>query len=244
MYVYPAIDLYEGQVVRLSRGDYNQKKVYSDDPKFFAKQWEEQGAKWLHIIDLEGAKAGSLKNHGKLLEIRDYVSCNIQFGGGLRNINDIGTIINAGVQRVILGTKALDESFLKDALDHFGTKIAVGLDIRDGVVQTEGWLEDGEETLESAIEMLNQLSVATIIYTDIHKDGMLEGPNFDKLKEVLAQSKSQVILSGGVSSITDIQKCAELTEENFEGVITGKALYENKFTVHDAVEIGKKSREK
>lgn len=239
MRVYPAIDLYEGKVVRLTRGDFREEKVYSDKPEEIAKEWENLGAEWIHVVDLEGARTAIMKNRDPLLRIRKAVRCSIQFGGGLRRMEDIQSILKSGINRVVLGTKALDEMFFRRALEAFGDKIAVSLDIRDGMVQTEGWLKSAQATLGTVLKLFNNFPLKTVIYTDIKKDGMLEGPDFSGLKEVLTGTRARVILSGGVGSLTDIRKCAAMSEKNFEGVIVGKALYEKRILLADAIRIAK-----
>lgn len=237
MNLYPAIDIYEGQAVRLTRGDYAKKTVYFDAPEEAAEKWAEQGAQWIHLVDLEGAKAGHICNFKSLEAIRKKVTAKLELGGGIRTLEGIERILNLGINRVILGTKALDATFLEKALTKYGDKIAVGLDVRDGKVQTQGWLEDGGQELDDAIEMLNSYEIGTIIYTDIKKDGMLQGPNFASLEHVLGISKSNIILSGGVATLDDIRQCTKLTHSNFDGAIVGKAIYEDKFTVAEALKI-------
>ena len=234
MNLYPAIDLYDGKVVRLVRGDFQNLTVYSKTPVTIAKEWETQGAAWIHIVDLEGAKTGALKNLPSLLEIRKAVQCKIQFGGGLRSLEQMEEVAQAGIDRIVLGTKALDETFFQTALQKFKSKIAVGLDTRNGIVQTQGWLESGGANLKAALQRFNDFPLETIIYTDIQKDGMLKGPDFEGLTDVLKTSRAKIILSGGVSSLEDIEKCAKITAENFEGAIIGKALYEKRFSLTDA----------
>lgn len=237
MHLYPAIDLYEGQVVRLTRGEYEQKTVYSEHPEQMALQWEKQGAEWLHIVDLEGARDGIIKNLDALTRIRQSVGCQIQFGGGIRTLEQIAELISLGVTRVVLGTKALDQTFFESALNKFGSSIAVGMDTRSGKLQTQGWLQEEGMTIATALRHFNQYPLKTLIYTDIHKDGMLLGPNMDGLQEVLHLAQTRVILSGGISDLNDLRECAEIKEKNFEGVIIGKALYDKKFTLKEAVEI-------
>lgn len=235
MNLYPAIDLYEGKVVRLSRGRFDQKKIYSEFPEKTAQEWERQGASWLHVVDLEGAKTGALKNRGTLVAIRKAVRCRIQFGGGIRKMEDIASLLDAGIDRVVLGTKALEESFLKVALKKFAKKIAVGLDIREGRVQTQGWLTASGQTLEETLKRLEDFPLETVIYTDIQKDGMLQGPNFAGLAKVLRGTRAAVILSGGIGTIEDLKQCAHIQEKNFEGAVIGKALYEKKFSLTEAL---------
>ncbi len=235
MNLYPAIDLFQGEVVRLKQGDYEQKTVYSNDPAAFAKKWEDQGAEWIHVVDLEGAKTGQMKNMESLHKIRDAVSCNIEFGGGLRTMADVEAVLSLGINRAIIGTKALDEDFLSTLMSRFKSRIGIGLDIRDNLVRMEGWLKAGQP-VEDAVKILNKFSVETVIYTDIQKDGALQGPNLEGLKKMMDLLDAKLILSGGVSSLKDIQNARQLQDERIEGIIIGKALYENRFTVAEALE--------
>ena len=240
MNLYPAIDLYEGKAVRLKRGDFKNITVYSQHPEEMAQKWAEQGSAWIHVVDLEGAKTGEFKNLPSVAKIRESVKVNIQMGGGLRTFEQIEKILSLGVNRVVLGTKALDDAFLTEALDRFQEKIAVGLDVRDGMVQTQGWLKEGQSNLKAAIEKFNQFPLKTIIYTDIQRDGMLQGPNFEGLEKLLSITKASVILSGGISGIADIEKCIPIRQkagDKLEGVIIGKALYEGKMNLRDAVNL-------
>lgn len=244
MNIYPAIDLYEGKVVRLVRGDYNQQTVYSERPEEFAREWEAQGAEWLHVVDLEGAKTGRITNREALINIRKAVGCKIEFGGGLRDTETVRGVLADGIDRVVIGTKAMDEPFLTAVLREFGGRVAIGMDVRSGEVQMEGWLKAGGRSLHAAIEFLNNFPVETLIYTDIQKDGMLGGPNFPGLLDVLRKAKSRVILSGGIGSLEDVQAASQISAENFEGAIIGKALYEKKFTVREAIELARQASKK
>jgi len=244
MNLYPAIDLYQGKVVRLTRGDFHQEKVYSEKPEEIAREWEKAGAQWIHVVDLEGAKTGILKNRASLAKIRKAVKCKIQFGGGVRDTARIQDLLGEGIDRLVIGTKAIEGSFLKEVLKKFGKSIAVGLDVRNGQIQTEGWMTTSQTPFAVALKFLNKLSLETIIYTDISKDGMLQGPNFKGLEEVLEATRSKVILSGGVSSLDDIQRCTEIQKPNFEGAIIGKALYEKKMSLREALTIAKRARNK
>jgi len=237
MNLYPAIDIYQGKVVRLTRGDYNACTVYSDDPAAMAGVWEQGGARWLHVVDLEGAKTGALKNEASLAAICRSVKTKIQFGGGLRSLPDIEKVLALGVSRVVLGTKALDRIFLQEVIAKFKEKVAVGLDISFDRVMTAGWLRNGNITLPEALKVFDQLDVQTLIYTDIEKDGVLQGPNWEKLSLVLTHTKARVILSGGISHISDIKKCLAVKEQNFDGVIIGKALYDKRFKLSEAVRL-------
>lgn len=237
MDIYPAIDLYNHKVVRLTRGDYHQCTVYHEHPEVMAKEWEDCGAQWIHVVDLEGARDGVQKNFESLKKIKRSVNCKIQFGGGLRSLEQIQRILDCGVERVVIGTRAIDEDFLKTVLDAYGPKIAVGLDLKEGIVKTNGWLDDEGMNLESAIDIFNRYNVQTIIYTDIQRDGMLQGPNLDGLRHILKVSKVDVILSGGVSKLNDVEACSRIMETNFIGMIVGKALYEKLFSLKEAIKI-------
>ncbi len=237
MNLYPAIDIYHGKVIRLTQGDYNSCVVYSKDPAAVAQAWEQEGARWIHVVDLEGAKTGILTNAASLAAISKSVKAQIQFGGGLRHIDDIEKVLALGVSRVVLGTKALDKTFLEGALLKFKDKIAVGLDVRRDHVKTGGWMKDGNITLTEALTLFNQFGVSTLVYTDIEKDGVLQGPNWEKLSTVLANTRARVILSGGISRISDIERCRAIREPHFEGVIIGKALYDKRFTLSEAVQL-------
>lgn len=232
--LYPAIDIYEGKVVRLTKGDYARSKVYSSSPAEMAKDWEAQGAQWIHVVDLEGAKGGELYNLGSLLEIRKAVRCSIQFGGGVRTLEDLRKLKEAGIDRVVLGTKALDQNFLTLAVSEFKNSVAVGLDVRAGKVQAEGWLKEGSSA-DDLLKVLNAFSFGALVYTNIQKDGMLQGPDLEGLKKILQKARAKVILSGGISSLEDIKKASEVSADNFEGMIIGKALYEKYFTLRQAL---------
>lgn len=239
MVIYPALDLYEGNVVRLEKGQFNKQTVYSKEPIGVARTWCEAGAEWLHIVDLEGAKTGVLKNFQAVLEIRKAVSCNIQFGGGLRTLEQIENALASGINRVVLGTKALDPEFCQKALSQFGAQIAVALDMREGKVQTQGWLAATSVSLEAALQGLNNFPIRTIIYTDIQKDGMLTGPNWSQLEKILEATLANVILSGGIASLEDLKQCTRISKKNFDGVIIGKALYEKRISLADALLLSK-----
>lgn len=235
MNIYPAIDLLEGKVVRLKKGNFGEVKVYSDNPAYFAKKWTQEGAKWIHVVDLDGAKSGLSANKSSLKSICESTPAKIQFGGGIRSIDDISKALDLGVTRVVLGTKALDPKFLEEVTEKFEGRIALGLDVRLGKVKTEGWIKEENLSLEDAINTFNQYNIEAIIYTDIEKDGVLEGPNWERLLFVLDKSKSNIILSGGISNFSDIEKCAKIKEPNFDGMIIGKALYDEKILLADAI---------
>ncbi len=237
MNLYPAIDLLGGKVVRLTRGDYNNCTVYSDHPAEIARNFEVQGASWIHVVDLEAAKTGIFCNQSAVTAICKGARAKIQFGGGIREIRDIETILSLGVTRVVLGTKALEKKFLENAILKFGPdRLAVGLDVRQDQVKTSGWTQDGRMTLAEALRLFNDIDVKTLIYTDIEKDGVLSGPNWAKLEGILNNTRARVILSGGISGLEDIRRCRTIRESNFEGAIIGKALYDKKFSLAEALE--------
>ncbi len=235
MNLYPAIDLYEGKVVRLQKGNFKKMTVYHDRPSETARLWEDAGARWLHLVNLNGARDGKLENLDALKKIKAGVNCKIQFGGGVRTIHDIQILIEAGVDRVILGSRALDSRFLDSALTAFPYRIAVGLDVMDGIVRTHGWLSGSGVRLETALTDLAGYAPAAIIVTDIHRDGMLKGPNFEMIEDCLRISKAPIILSGGISSLEDISTCLRFKNPLFDGAIIGKAIYEKKLTLREAL---------
>lgn len=236
MNLYPAIDLYEEKVVRLQKGNFKKMTVYHDRPSETARLWEDAGARWLHLVNLNGARDGKLENLNALKKIRESVNCRLQFGGGVRTLDDIRTLLNLGVERVILGSRALEPRFLHSALQTFPYHIAVGLDVMNGWVKTHGWLASSGVQLETALGQLRGEALAAVIVTDIQKDGMLQGPNFKMIGTCLELSRAPVILSGGVSSLDDLQQCETLKNPLFDGAIIGKALYERKFRLQEAFE--------
>ncbi|MET3683930.1 phosphoribosylformimino-5-aminoimidazole carboxamide ribotide isomerase [Alkalibacillus flavidus] len=229
MRIFPAIDLRNKQCVRLKQGDYNDETVYGD-PLEMARQWEDAGASYLHLVDLDAAKGDPSENVGVIETIANHVSIPVQVGGGVRDLDRIQSLLDAGVERVILGTAAVkDPTFARDAVKQFGSKrIVVSIDAREGYVATDGWLETSDlEAVDFATQM-QSYGVKTIVYTDIAKDGMLKGPNVDALYEMNEATALNVIASGGVSSLKDIRALSDI---KLYGAIVGKALYENKVTL-------------
>lgn len=223
MILLPAIDLYEKKVVRLTRGDYAQMTVYNDDPVAQAKLFQDAGAQWLHTVDLEGAKDGSTPNYSVIEAICKDTSLKVEIGGGIRSLDTIQKYLDAGVERVILGTKAVtDPAFLEESLDKFGSHIAVGVDIKDGKIAIKGWLETAQDSVEDFFTKLCKLGVSTVICTDVSKDGMLAGTNVDLYRQLSQKFSLDLIASGGVSSQEDL---ARLKELGLYGAILGKALY-------------------
>lgn len=223
MILLPAIDLYEKKVVRLTRGDYAQMTVYNDDPVAQAGLFQEAGAQWLHTVDLEGAKDGSTPNYSVIEAICKDTSLKVEIGGGIRSLDTIQKYLDAGVERVILGTKAVtDPAFLEESLDKFGSHIAVGVDIKDGKIAIKGWLETAQDSVEDFFTKLCKLGVSTVICTDVSKDGMLAGTNVDLYHQLSQKFSLDLIASGGVSSQEDLTRLKEL---GLYGAILGKALY-------------------
>lgn len=223
MILLPAIDLYEKKVVRLTRGDYAQMTVYNDDPVAQAGLFQEAGAQWLHTVDLEGAKDGSTPNYSVIEAICKDTNLKVEIGGGIRSLDTIQKYLDAGVERVILGTKAVtDPAFLEESLDKFGSHIAVGVDIKDGKIAIKGWLETAQDSVEDFFTKLCKLGVSTVICTDVSKDGMLAGTNVDLYRQLSQKFSLDLIASGGVSSQEDLTRLKEL---GLYGAILGKALY-------------------
>ena len=237
MLIIPAIDLKDGCVVRLFQGDFADSTVYSKDPVKTAKHWVRQGAELLHIVDLDGASGGEPKNLNILKEIINNISIPVQFGGGVRSLETISAVLDLGTRRVILGTKAaLDRDFLTLAFEKFGDRLIVSIDAKDTQVAIKGWQEScGQKDLFEFASVLKQIGFKELIYTDISKDGTLKGPNIKNIKALLKQTGMQVIASGGVSSLDDIRKLKSLEKSGVTAVIVGKALYEGRFTLAEAI---------
>lgn len=238
MILLPAIDLYEKKVVRLTRGDYAQMTVYNDDPVAQAKLFQDAGAQWLHTVDLEGAKDGSTPNYSVIEAICKDTSLKVEIGGGIRSLDTIQKYLDAGVERVILGTKAVtDPAFLEESLDKFGSHIAVGVDIKDGFVAVKGWTELSEKTCESFCGELAELGVKTVICTDVSRDGMLGGTNTALYRTLSARFPMDFIASGGVSTLEDI---SALRDMGLDGAIIGKAYYTGAIDLKQAIEVASK----
>lgn len=234
MIIFPAIDILDGKCVRLIQGDYNQERVYSDSPIAMAKEWEEKGAEYIHIVDLNGAKTGQSINKDIIQEIATTVSIPIQVGGGIRSLETIKEYIEAGVSRVIIGTAAInDQEFLREAVEKFGEKVAVSIDARNGYVATDGWTDTSDVLALDLVKILEEIGVTTIVYTDIAKDGMLQGPNLAEQRAINEVTKIDVIASGGVTTKEDVEN---LEAFNIYGVIIGKALYDGKLEFESLME--------
>ncbi len=234
MKLFPAIDIKNGQCVRLRQGSFRDVLVYSDIPSKVAKEWEASGASFIHVVDLDGALVGHSVNEAAIKDIVESVTIPIQLGGGIRSVKDIENKLNLGISRVIIGTKAaIDPGFMKEAIALFGPeRIVAGIDAKDGIVAVEGWEKlSNFNAVDLALEMKN-IGVDTIVYTDIAKDGMLQGPNLHYTAEMVEETGLNIIASGGVSSLKDLEM---LNEMNVYGAIIGKALYENKINFKKAV---------
>ena len=223
MIILPAIDIKDGRCVRLYQGDYDQVTTYDDDPVRVALRWQEAGAQWLHVVDLDGATAGYPVNSDLIRRIRKETTFNIEVGGGLRTLDDIDMILKLGVDRVILGTIAIkNPALLKEALLRWGERIVVGLDARAGKVAISGWRENSQVDAVALAQELCTLGVQRFIYTDISRDGSLQGPNIEALQAMQRAVSCAIIASGGVSSLDDLRTLAAV---GVEGAIVGKAIY-------------------
>jgi len=236
MILFPAIDIQDGKVVRLIQGKFDQVTEYSHDPVSIAKQWEAQGAPWLHVVDLDGAKSGALKNKDIILKVARSVKIPVQMGGGIRTKEDIASLIEGGISRVVLGTKAIeDTTFLLDVLGSWNEKIAVSLDCSKGFVAQHGWTTTSQLKATELAKELELLGLKYLIYTDIARDGMLSGPNYEGLKALLDATRIPVIASGGIANLDDIIRLKSLEPRGVIGAITGKAIYEGKLDLKKAL---------
>ena len=234
MELFPAIDLYEGKAVRLFKGDYSQMTVYSENPIEIALDFEKKGAKYVHIVDLEGAKNGDTPNIEIVKQIANETSLFTEIGGGIRDLKTVEAYLSAGIDRVILGTAAVkDEMFLKEAVLKYGEKIAVGVDIKDGLVAIKGWTEKSEYDCFTFCEKMQNLGVKTLICTDILKDGAMKGTNRELYKELSEKFSLDITASGGVSTVEDIKALKDL---NLYGAIIGKAYYIGAIDLQEALE--------
>lgn len=235
MKIFPAIDLYQGKAVRLYKGDYNQMTVYNDNPIQVAQDFVKQGAKFMHVVDLEGAKTGLTPNLETIKRLREETGLFIEVGGGIRSEDVIRAYLEAGIDRVILGTIAVTKpEFLKEMVDKYGDKIAVGVDVKDGKVAIKGWTEKSERDAFEFIESLIKIGVKTTIVTDISKDGAMQGANYSLYKTLKDGYDIDVIASGGVS---DIQGIRTLAKTGMYGAIVGKAYYTGAVSIKEAIEV-------
>lgn len=237
MKLFPAIDLYEGKAVRLYKGDYAQMTVYSDDPASVAADFAASGATCIHIVDLEGAKSGTTPNFDTVCKIKATSGLFCEIGGGIRTMDVIDRYLSAGVDRVILGTAAVGNlDFVKDAVEKYGERIAVGADLKDGYVAVKGWIEKTDILAEDFFRQMQDVGVKTVICTDISKDGAMMGTNLALYRSLSEKFSMQIVASGGVSSLDDVKK---LNEMGLYGAIIGKAYYTGAIDLKEAVEVTK-----
>lgn len=235
MKIIPAIDIKNGRCVRLFQGDYTQETIYENNPIIMAKKLEAQGAQTLHIVDLDGAKNGKPTNENIIVQLIKTVNIPVQVGGGMRDLTSIIRIIEVGAQSVILGTIALEnEKFLSKIVNIYKEKIIVSLDIKNGILMKNGWVKKSNFTIIQAIKQMELIGIKTIIYTDITRDGTLTEPNYEKIKSIKENTKMNLMIAGGISSIEQIN---ELKRINIEGVIIGKALYEGTINLKEALKL-------
>lgn len=238
MRIYPAIDIIDGECVRLVRGDYSQKTKFAEDPCEVAVRWQNEGGEFVHIVDLDGAKSGNMPNLELISKIANKLDIPIEVGGGIRNIGAANRYLENGVQRVIIGTSALSNpEFVKEAVSKYGDRIAVGIDAKDGMVAVNGWEEVSAVSALTLAKQMEKIGVSYIIYTDIATDGMLNGPNVEAMAEMVLNVPSvKIIASGGVTSIDDV---IALKKTGVEGAIIGKALYIDNIKLSEAVNTAK-----
>lgn len=236
--IYPAIDILGGKCVRLVQGDYNQETIYNDSPLKVARSWEEQGGKFIHLVDLDGAKAGHPVNDAIIGEIAAKMNVPVQVGGGLRTLADVERLLSIGVSRVIIGTAAIeDRAFTEEVLGKYGDKVAIGIDARNGFVATRGWLETSEVQAEVLAKELASKGAETFIFTDISRDGMMQGPNVEAIVSLAKASGRTVIASGGVTKLDDLTALSKHCSDGVGGAIVGKALYTGSIDLSEAVSI-------
>jgi phosphoribosylformimino-5-aminoimidazole carboxamide ribotide isomerase len=232
MILYPAIDIMGGKAVRLVQGRFDDATTYHDDPLEAARSWVDAGARYLHVVDLDGAKEGEPRSLEHLRRIAEGTGLPVQYGGGLRTVDAVRAALEAGAERVVVGTAAFrDVDFLDESLAAFGPRVAVGVDARGGNVATSGWTETMSLPATDAIERLRARGVGSFVYTSVDRDGGLQGPDLDEVRRVADAVRGRFIYSGGIGGLDDLKALASLRQVNLSGVIVGKALYERKFTV-------------
>ncbi len=237
MLILPAIDLYEQKAVRLYKGDYDNMTVYSENPLEVARDFENAGATFIHLVDLEGAKFGTTPNLDIVRKIVEYTKLDVEIGGGIRDDETVQKYIDIGVRRVILGTAAVtDDAFLRRCVEKYKDSIAVGVDIKDGFVAIKGWTEKSQLTADEFFSHLSEIGVKTVICTDISKDGAMKGTNRELYKELSGKYSMDIVASGGVSDLEDIKA---LNEMNLYGAIVGKAYYIGAINLKEAIEVAK-----
>jgi phosphoribosylformimino-5-aminoimidazole carboxamide ribotide isomerase len=239
MNIYPAVDILKGKAVRLKQGRADDVTIYGQ-PLEMAQRWFDAGAHWLHVVDLDGAFGGAPANHDVIAQIaRALPKLRVQVGGGIRSMAVIENLFAAGVQRAVLGTSAVnDPKFTSEALKRYGDRIAIGIDARDGIARVSGWTETSQIGAIDLARKLEQEGARLVIYTDISRDGVLVGPNTESLKQMIDGTGLNVIASGGVSKLEDVRTLAAIRHSRLDGVIIGKALYEQLLTLEEALEVG------
>ena len=241
MIIYPAIDIRGGKAVRLVEGDFDRETTFDSDPLDAALRWQEAGAEWIHIVDLDGARTGAGANREAIERIRASVQCRVQLGGGIRSAARIQEFLDLGIDRVVLGSIAVtDPNVVRDAVEVHGNRIAVGLDARDGKLATSGWETQTDADAFEVAAAMGRAGVKHIIFTDIRRDGTLTGPNLRALRQMVASTNSSVIASGGIGNLDDIANVARL---GASGVIIGAALYHHRFTLVEALAVARQSAE-
>ena len=238
MILYPAIDIRDGKAVRLIQGDYDQETAYDDDPVVAARRWVDGGARWLHVVDLDGARAGEPANLEHVRRIVAAVSVPVQLGGGLRDSKKVEEAFSSGAERVVLGTAAVRDPEMAEAIAAaHGERVVASVDSRSGKVAAEGWTEASDLGTTEVIAALSERGISRFVYTPVDVDGLMEGPDLDSLREAAKATDGELIYSGGVGSLDDLRALADLGVDNLGGVIVGRALYEGRFTVAEAQEI-------
>jgi phosphoribosylformimino-5-aminoimidazole carboxamide ribotide isomerase len=234
--LYPAIDIRGGKAVRLVQGDYDQEKAYDDDPVVAARRWVDGGAQWLHVVDLDGARAGEPVNLEHVRRIVAAVEVPVQLGGGLRDSKKVEEAISSGVDRVVLGTAAVRDPEMAAAIAAaHGDRVVASVDARSGRVAAEGWAEPSDRQTTDVIAALSERGIQRFVYTPVDVDGLMEGPDLDSLREAAGATDGELIYSGGIGSLDDLRAVEALGLENVRGVIVGRALYERRFTVAEAL---------
>jgi phosphoribosylformimino-5-aminoimidazole carboxamide ribotide isomerase len=219
------------------QGNYRYETTYSHSPVEIAQKWDSYGVKFLHVVDLEGALHGEVRNLDIVRDIARKVKAKVEFGGGVRSERAVGEVLDAGAEKVVIGTMALDEKFMKRLAERFGEKIVAAIDARHGTVHTKGWLFKSEKRVTDLAKRLEELGVQTINYTDISKDGMLVGPSLASIKELVKATKCKIVASGGVSTIDDVKALKDIEKDGLAGMIIGKALYEGRVDLAEAIKI-------
>jgi phosphoribosylformimino-5-aminoimidazole carboxamide ribotide isomerase len=230
--LYPAVDIRDGRAVRLTHGRFDAETVYHDDPLAAARAWIDAGAHYLHVVDLDGARAGEPRSLEHLRRIVEGTGVPVQYGGGLRTVDAVRAALAAGAERVIVGTAALrDVDFLDDIVAAYGPRVVVSVDVRGGKIATAGWTQVSDMPAVDAIGRLHDRGVASFIYTDADRDGALAGPSLDDVREIASAVRGRFLYAGGIGSLDDLRALRDLRQVNLSGVIVGKALYEQRFTI-------------